>query len=211
MSRTHPTAAALLLGFSIFAIASAPITAGARHSQQGTFDVALFSDDDHDEQIIVIRLDRDTATGVEGMDDDARLLQGRDVERASRRIRRLADDNGVNLVDIDSEGSEQVTIVAEDTGDGGGTAYISIGEHGIEIHADGDGEDSVHISFGNPSRNARNAENGAVRIHARGEDEGDRTVVLLSNLDADATREFIDDLDDVPRTLKREMLRELNL
>lgn len=210
MARTRPTAAALLLGFSIFAIASAPISAGAGHARHGAYDVALFSDDDRDEQIVVIRLDADTATGVEGTDADAQLLRGRDVERASRRIHRLAEHGDVNLVDVDSEGSDQVTILAED-GDGGGTAYISIGEHGIEIHADGDGEDSVHISFGNPSRNAHDAEHGAVRIHARGDDDSDRAVVLLSNLDAEATRDFIDDLDDVPRSLKREMLRELDL
>ncbi|MEO0420819.1 MAG: hypothetical protein AAF184_00675 [Pseudomonadota bacterium] len=209
MARTRPTAAALLLGFSIFAIASAPISAGAGHARHGAYDVALYSDDDRDEQIVVIRLDGDAATGVEGTDADARLLRGRDAERASRRIHRLAEDGDVNLVDVDSEGSDNVTIVAED---GDGTAYISIGEHGIEIHADGDdSEDSVHISFGNPSRNARNAEKGAVRIHARGDDDSDRSVVLLSNLDAEATRDFIDDLDDVPRALKREMLRELDL
>ncbi len=207
MTRTRPTAVALLLGFSIFSIAGAP-QAGHHSVDENTYDVAIFSDDDADEQIVVIRQDRDTATGIEGMDDDARLLRGDQVERAARRIRKLADDDGVSLVDIDSEGDGQVTILAEDDEDGG-SAYISIGEHGIEIHADGDDGDNIHMSFGNPSRDA--GDDGAVRIHARSSDDGDRAVVMLKNLDAQATRELIDDLDDVPRALKREMLRELNL
>lgn len=207
MFRTHPTAAALLLGFSIFAIAGAP-QAGHRSDSSHAYDVAIFSDDDNDEQIVVIRQGRDTATGVEGVDEQARLLHGGEVEDASRRIRALADDDGVSLVDVDSEGSGQLTIIAEDDGDGG-SAYISIGEHGIEIRADGEDGDHVHMSFGNAS--GHDTEDDAVRIHARSNDDSDRAVVLLSNLDADATREFIDELDDIPRALKREMLRELDL
>ncbi|MEO0975150.1 MAG: hypothetical protein AAFX85_18835 [Pseudomonadota bacterium] len=206
MLRIQPTAAAVLLGFCTLTVGTA-LQAGHLQGADG-YQVALYTDDSRNERVVVIRHDRDVATGLEGTGYDARLLRQREIEGAARRIRELAKEDGVSVVDIDTSAAANVMIMAEDS-DEDHSAYIHIGEGGIVIHADGEDGENVHIAFGDPDKGDKR---GGVRVHARDSDDGsDRAVVLMRDIDEGSVREFIADLDEVPRDLKREMLRDLGL
>ncbi len=205
--RLAPTAAALF-GAVCLALAGAVLPAAAA---ERTFDVAMFSDDPAGELIVVVRASDGRETGVDGTGSDARVLEGAAIRSALAQIRERRAEDDVSVVGIDPEGAGRVELLADDED---GSAYIRIGEGGIVIHA-GEGEDSIHLAFGDPQAGdgADDDESGAVRIHARGgdDDDGDRAVVMIQGLDADATRDMIDGLDDVPRAQRRTMREALGL
>jgi hypothetical protein len=201
----HRHLPALLAGMLLIAAPLAVTTTNADDAS-GRWEVAMFADERAGEQIVVVSGRHGRQSGIEGTDQDARLLRGKDIEEALRTIRRRSREDGVSMVSIDGEGDGGVEIVADD--EDGDSAYIRIGEGGITIHA-GEGEDSFHMTLGDTEGLDTD---DAVRVHARSAgDDADRAVIMLRGMDDDATRDFIRDLDDVPRSLKREMEDRLGL
>jgi hypothetical protein len=211
MKYSRPLGAAALLAAGWFALTGAgPALADHDRADGPRYNVALFTDEQADEQIVVVT-GEGRRTGVDGTGSNAKLLEGRAVDAALADIRRTSREDDVSVVSIDGEGDAGVEILAD--GDDGDSAYIRIGEGGIVFHA-GDGEDDVHLSFGDGDKDdSHDRDHDSVRIHARGGDSDvdDRAVVMLKGLDVDATREFITDLDDVPDALKRRMLAAMDL
>lgn len=216
MNRTRIAPAALLAAFCGFALSSI-IQPGWATDHAPVFDVAMYADDGADELLVVIRREDGRGSGLEGTGGDARVLEPGELGPVLRRIRNMRRADGVSLVSIDADGagSESVRIVAD--GEKGESAFIQIGGDGLFIHAQ-DGEESFHMSFGGGKARVdgtgddRNRRGPAIDIHAHdGAGDDDRAVVLLRHLDADAVRDFVNDIDDVSRATRREVLRQLGL
>jgi hypothetical protein len=196
-------AAALWTGLALTAV---PAAGGDAPTL--SYDVAMYADEAAGEQLVVIR-NPARSTGAEGTGATARRLGDGETADALRRIEAYEDREDVSVIRVDeSDGDGGIEILAQD--EDGGEALIRFGDT-IEIRA-GDGNDSFHFTLGDRAGAVDDggADRKSVRVHARGRDNG-RAVVLLKGLDAAATADFIDDLDDLPREMRDDMKRVLGL
>jgi len=159
-----------------------------------------------DEQIALV-VHGDEVWGIEGERRDAEVIDGRKARRAADKVRDAYDSESLSVVEIDKASSNRgINLVAE--GDDGEGVRIVVADGQLVFHAD-DGEDAISFSLG--SRDVDADADASVNIRARESNGDEGGVVVIRGATEEDVHEFIDDLDDIPRSVKRELLKEIGL
>ncbi len=170
------------------AAAAAAFTAGPALAQDRDFDLEIVAS----EQDGVLHYahnnetDRSAAIWSDGEDEDsARFMEGGEAEKAFEEALEAAD---IQPVDPDNLRIKifGLSVYAEDDDDGDSAR--------VEINAPG-GDKTITVD---------------ARDEGDGDDEGVAHIVI-SGADEDGVRDFIDDIDDAPRSMKRDMEEALGL
>ena len=182
---------------------------GAGHSHaadienSGPYTLWVFEDEHRNERIAAIDGPKGFVA-VRGTGDDFRYAELVDGKPVHKRLKRLLRAKDVAVVEIGGRDGKGVSISAQ--GDAGEAFEMKIGEGIVRILAN-DGDERVQVSIGGEEQ-LEGAP--AVRIDAR-EGRGERALVVIRGVDEDEVRDFVKELDGLPRQVERAMLAAAGL
>ncbi len=202
----------LAVGAALLGLLSTPLLANELNFDDdiGPYTLWTYDNEDTGKRVTLINVD-DTVYGVSGRDDDAALLSDREANKALRQLNQHLEDQTVAVVEVDKGGTDGLNIQAH--GEDGEEVRIVIGDS-IVLVGGGDGENSFSFSLGDAdAAHAARAhkDSPAVRIHADADHQQEGGLVIVRGATRDEAREFVDDLDDVPARVRRQLVNAAGL
>ena len=147
---------------------------------------------------------------VVASNDEARLLT-EEAERISAidDLRDQLSRGGGNIAVV-SQGSGNSVSIRQDNG--GQSSIVRVGEdNSVVIDTESAGED-MRIEIAGGAGDPTPAQQGETAVYVRsGAQDESESLAIVRNVSPAEAREFIQDMDDVPGSVKRQMRRELGL
>ncbi len=207
-----PSLSSFATGCALLGLLSTPLLADELNVDDavGPYTLWTYHNEDTGERVTLIDVD-DDVYGINGREEDAALLSDRAAEKALRHLDQQLENQTVAVVEVDKGATDGLDIQAQ--GEDGEEVRIVIG-NSIVLVGGSDGENNFSFSFGeNDAGHTAKAHKAspAVRIHADADHQQEGGLVIVRGATREEARDFVDELDEIPARVRRELANAAGL